>query len=168
MKLTIYRIFSFLLIPVAVLFGICVLLMIGAALSNPVILMPVFMLACIVIYSFAALNFLIKGIDGKKYFSRRSKYWLKITAIVSVLFALLIISQCLILLIHPEAMQQAITDAQSNFNESLPVSKVMMENFLRGTSYFFLVYSVILALHVMLSFQHLELYNYLFRDNTPS
>ena len=73
MKLTIYRIFSFLLLPMAILFTMGVLILLRAAFANPAMLFPLFLIACIVIYSFASLNFLIKGIDGNKNLGRSLK-----------------------------------------------------------------------------------------------
>lgn len=164
MRLTIYRILSFLLIPVAVIFTLCVIIMLGVALQNLAILLTMLIMACIAIYSFASLNFLIKGIDGKKHLRTRSKYLLKVTALVSALFVVMIISQCIILLLHPEAVQQSIAEAMTNFKGSLQFNKVEMENYLRAICYFFVTYGIVLGVHIIFSFQNLEAYNYLFLE----
>ena len=164
MKLTIYRIFSFLLLPIALLFAISVLLFIRAAFANPGMLIPLFIIACVTIYSFAALNFLIKGIDGKKYLGRSSKELLKVNAIVSILFSLLMISQCVVFIIQPEMLHQLAVQAKQNSGDELKISLDVFENYLRITSYFFLAYAIVLLIHTLLSFQFVRLYNFLFQN----
>jgi Na+/H+-translocating membrane pyrophosphatase len=82
----------------AILFAMGVLLFLSTAFANPALLFPLFLIACIVIYSFASLNFLIKGIDGKKNLKKSSKDWIKVNAIVSIVFALLMIIECVVFL----------------------------------------------------------------------
>ena len=164
MKLNIYRIFSFLLAPMAVLFSIFVLFLIRAAFENPAMLLPLFLIACIAIYSFASLNFLIKGIDGKKYLGKSSKELLKINAVISAFFAVLMISQCIIFLLHPEMLQQLVNQAKQNTGVDLKMSKASLGNYMRTISYFFLVYAIVLAIHIVMSFQYIRLYNYLFQS----
>jgi hypothetical protein len=167
MKLTIYRILSFLLLPIAIIFSISFLLFIRAAFSNPAMLFPLFLIACIAIYSFASLNFLIRGIDGKKYLGRSSKEWIKVNAVASAIFALLMISQCIIFLMHPEMLQDLVAQAKQNAGADLKISNAAMENYLRVTSYFFLLYAVVLFVHIIMSFQYIKLYNYLFQNQKP-
>ena len=120
MKLIIYRLLSFLLAPIAVLFSISALFLIGTALSNPAMLFPLFLIICIAIYSFASLHFLIKGIDGRKYLGKSSKDWLKVNAYACIIFALIIISEFIVFIMHPEILQQIIAQAKQCKCISLP------------------------------------------------
>ena len=163
MKLTIYRIFSFLLLPIAILFTMTVLLFLRAAFANPAMLFPIFLIACIVIYSFTSLNFLIKGIDGKRTLAKSSKDWIKVNAIVSIVFALLMITQCIVFLMHPEMIQDLVNQTKLNAGSDFKLSETDFENYFRITSYFFLAYASVLCIHVIMSFQYLKLYNYLFQ-----
>jgi len=164
MKLTIYRIFSFLLLPIAILFTMGVLLLLRAAFANPAMLLPLFLIACIVIYSFASLNFLIKGIDGNKSLGRSLKDLIKVNAIVSIVFALLMISQCIVFLMHPEMMQDLASQTKQNAGSDFKLSQADFENYFRITSYFFLAYAIVLFVHIIMSFQYLKMYNYLFQS----
>jgi hypothetical protein len=164
MKLIIYRIFSFLLLPVAVIYTIVFLMFIRAAFDNPTMLIPLFLVACVAIYSFASLNFLIRGVDGKKVLGRSSKEWLKVNAIVSSIFALLMISQCIVFILHPEMLRDLAAQAKQNAGADLKINNAAIENYLRVTSYFFLAYSIVLFIHIILSFQYIKLYNYLFQN----
>ena len=164
MKLTIYRILSFLLLPIAILFSMGFLLFIRAAFANPAMFFPLFLIACIAIYTFASLNFLIRGIDAKKFLGKSSKDWLKVNAIVSILFAVLMISQCVIFLNQPEMLSEMAAQAKENAGADLKMSAASFENYLRITSYFFLVYAVVLFVHIIISFQYLKKYAYLFQE----
>ncbi len=168
MKLTVYRILSFLLIPVAVIFSICILILITAALANPSLLMPLFLIACVSIYSFASLRFLITGIDGKKYLGKTSREFLRVNAFVSIVFALLMISQCIVLIIHPELIEQLARQTKQNAIAGLKLDANAMGNYMRITSYFFLIYALVLAVHILLSFQYMKQYNYLFRNDSSN
>ena len=164
MKLTLYRIFSFLLIPMAIIFAIMVIFLIGTSFSNPSMLFPLFMIACIAIYSFAALRFLIKGIDGKKYLSRRFKDWLKVNAYVSIVFAVLMISECVIFILHPSIMQQLVNEQMKTAKMPAPISNEDIFRYLQVITYFFLAYAIVLFVRVLMSLHYTKLYNYLFQN----
>ena len=163
MKLTIYRILSFLLVPMAILFAMGVLLFLSTAFANPALLFPLFLIACIAIYSFASLNFLIKGIDGKKNLKKSSKDWIKVNAIVGIVFPLLMIIECVVFLMHPEMMQDVVSQTKQNAGTNFKLSEADFENYFRITSYFFLAYAITLCIHIIMSFQYLKTYNYLFQ-----
>jgi hypothetical protein len=163
MKLTIYRILTFLLLPMAVFFTIFVLLLLRAAFSNPAMLLPLFLFACIAIYSFTSFSFLIQGIDGKKVLNPSVKDWIKANAIVSVIFALVIIGECIVFLIHPEMLTAIVKQMKENGGSDFKWSEADFEKYLRITSYFFLVYSLVLFVHIIMSFIYLKSYAYLFR-----
>jgi hypothetical protein len=127
-------------------------------------LLPLFIVSCVSIYSFAALNFLIKGIDGKKYLGRSSRDWLKVNAIVSIVFSLLMISQCILFIMHPEMLHDVAVQAKQNGGADLKVSLEVFENYLRITSYFLLVYAIVLLIHTLLSFQFVRTYSFLFQN----
>ena len=65
-SLTIYRIFSYILVTIAIILGFASLIALLIALSNPVLIISVFIIIAVVIYSFASFLFLNNGIDGKK------------------------------------------------------------------------------------------------------
>jgi hypothetical protein len=149
----------------ALLFAITVLLFIRAAFANPAMLLPLFLAACVSIYSIAALNFLIRGIDGRKFLGRSSKDWLKVNAIVSLIFGLMMISQCILFIMHPEMLQSIAAQARQNAGSELQVSDSTFESYLRFTSYFFLVYAAALCIHILLTFQYLRPYSFLFQND---
>ncbi len=148
----------------AVIFSIFIILLIGAAISNPPILVPLFLLICIVIYSFVSLKFLINGIDGKKYLGKTLKDLLKINALISIPFAILMISQCIIFIMHPDVLHQLTIQTMKTAGTEVKMDETQVENYLRIVSYFFLVYAIVLGLHILMSFKYLRQYNYLFQN----
>jgi hypothetical protein len=164
MKLTIYRILSFLLLPMAILFSIGVLLLLGAAFANPTMFIPLFLFTCIAIYTFCALNFLIRGIDSKKYLGRSSKDWIKVNAFGSIIYGLLAIVQGFYAISNPAAIEDLAKQLAQNGGPELKVTEVQLTQYIHGISYFLLVYGFVLIVHIIMSFGYISKYSYLFQN----
>jgi len=164
MKLTIYRIFSFLLLPIAVLFSMGVLTVFRAAFANPLLFIPIFFSASIAIYTFASLNFLIRGIDGKKLLGRTSKDWLIVNALVSIIYALTAIAQRFLVAIYPEVLKQYADNMKENAGSESAITSAQILQYLNGVSYFLLIYGMVLFIHIIFSFYYIKKYNYLFKE----
>ena len=65
---------------------------------------------------------------------------------------------------HPEMLHDIAVQAKQNGGDELKVPMETFENYLRITSYFLLVYAVVLLIHTLLSFQFLRMYNFLFQN----
>ena len=72
--MTIYRIFSYFLLVIAAILGIAALFALLFALSNPALLLSVFVIVAVVIYSIASFLFLLNGIDGKRQLIDRQRH----------------------------------------------------------------------------------------------
>ena len=164
MKLIIYRIFSFLLLPIAILFSVAVLLLIGAAFANPQLFISIFVATGVSIYTFASLNFLIRGIDGNKFLGKSSKDWFIVNALVSIIYALSAIAQQFILMLHPEIIENLAESAKNNAGSSLSLSHEQVIQLIKGSSYFIFIYGIVLFIHIIFSFYYLKKYNYLFQN----
>jgi hypothetical protein len=164
MKLTIYRILSFLLLPMAILFSIGVLLFLGAAFANPTMFIPLFLVTCIAIYTFCALNFLIRGIDSKKYLGRSSKEWIKVNAFGSIIYALIAIVQGFYAILNPAAVEDFAKQLEQNGGPDLKVTDVQLTQYIHGISYFLLVYGFVLITHIIMSFGYISKHGYLFQN----
>jgi hypothetical protein len=162
MKLTIYRIMSFLLLPMAILFAIGFLMFLRAAFANPPVFISLFFAASIAIYTFASLNFLIKGIDGKKILGRSSKDWLIVNAIVSIIYSLIAIFQRFVLSSNPAIVENYATALKNNGDIKTP--DVQINQLINGISYFLMIYGIVLFLHIILSFRYIKQYGYLFQN----
>ena len=70
-QITSYKILTFILLPFAALFGFFAFVMFFIGLANPVILLPVFIMACFCIYTIACMIFLVARFllpDPRRYF----------------------------------------------------------------------------------------------------
>lgn len=164
MKIAIYRVLSFLLLPVALVFGMSVLVFIRAAIENPSLLFPLFFIACVAIYTFASFNFLIRGIDGKNKIGKSSKEWLIVNAIVSILYALMAIAQRFLLMNHPEITAEYATQFKTNLGNNSNITEEVFIRYINGVSYFLLVYGIILFTHIIISFQYIRQYIHVFQN----
>ena len=66
-KLIVYRILTYLLLAIAGVISFFVFGGLMAALANPVMLFFVFLMVCVVIYSYCSFRFLSRGIDAHMY-----------------------------------------------------------------------------------------------------
>jgi hypothetical protein len=161
-KHTFYGILSIILIPVAVLFGIMAVFALLTALANPPMLLPVFMIACVAIYIFASRKFLTNGILRAQPCKKSLKDWIKVNAIVSIIFATLGILQSAALIIEPSLMNQALDTSLQMQGNPQAVPKETLLKAMKVMLYVFFVISVILLTHVIITFGLLKKYRYVF------
>lgn len=83
-SLKLYRILSFILIPLALLFAFIDIAFLITAMANPSVLIFVFAIACLVVYTFLSFSFLKRGIEREQHQSAKLKDWIKVNAYVSL------------------------------------------------------------------------------------
>jgi hypothetical protein len=163
--LTFYRIISFILLPIAGILGFFGLFALISALANPAFLLGVFMLACIVIYTFTSFSFLSKGITRQLPCKPSLRDWIRVNAFVSLAFAVLSLSQGFTYLGNA-AMQKQVLDmgmsmaAQSSAQASF--SRQYLSQIMNGTIYFMIFLATVLFIHIFITFRLLRQYKYLF------
>ncbi len=163
-KLAVYRIFSYFLIAIAAILGIASLFVLLVALSNPVLLISVFVIVAVVIYSFTSFLFLLKGIDGKRNLKPGMKDLIKVNAYVAFVFVTMNMFQSVSVISNPgilnDAMKQ-VTDLQ-NTQSPLPAGLIM--KIMKGVIWFLLFYAMILGVHISMTFRLLKQYAHLFGE----
>lgn len=163
-RLTLFRILTFALLPIAVMFGCMDILFLISALANPALLLMVFALAAFVIYTFASLRFLNRGIDPNKPCHPSLRDWIRVNAYVSLfLGALFFLNAISILGMSDASLKQFI----EQFRETQPNIPAMLTpafflSVLKGMAWFMLVVGIVLLTHIFLNFRILKLYAYLF------
>lgn len=164
-QIILYRILTYILVPVAAFLGFFTVLALFAALVNPAVLIGVFMLACIVIYTFSSLSFLNKGIIKKLPCKPSLRDWIRVNAFVSLLFASLSLFQSASLLSNPVSLQQAL-DAAISSQPNLPASLTpqLIKSVMSGSLYFMLFLSIILLIHIFFTFRLLPQYKQVFSN----
>ena len=161
----IYKILSFILLPIAALLGLVCLMSLLVALGSPAILLPLSMLICTVIYIISSFIFLQKGLVKGAKCNSSLKDWIKVNAYVSLFFASMMVWQFIALIIHPELFQQFINQAMAMQKDMPPDAKTVMPKILKDAMYFVFAFGVILLIHISLSLTFLKKYSALFEEN---
>ena len=87
-----YRIFSYILLVIAVFLGVLALLFLIASLGNAALLLSAFVITGVVLYSISSFLFLVNGIDGKQNLKARLKDLINVNGFVSIFFVLNIVA----------------------------------------------------------------------------
>jgi hypothetical protein len=163
-SLVLYRIFSYFLIAIAALLGIASLFALVIALSNPVLLISVFVIVAVVIYSFSSFFFLLNGIDGKQQLKPKTKDLINVNAYVALVFVMMNIFQSVSVISDPGVMNEAmkqLTELQGA-KSSLPTGLIL--KIMKGVIWFMLFYALILGTHISMTFRLMKQYAHLFGE----
>lgn len=161
--MTLYRIASYLLLMMAILLGAIDLMVLLIALANPAMLIQVFIIACVVIYSFTSFSFLIKGIDRQQLLRKRTKDLIKVNAYVSMGFGMLFLLQTIAIVSNPQLIGEAMKQAtQMQGAEAAQLTPQMLMKLMRYVLYFMCGYSIVLVLHVFYTLKLLKTHAHLF------
>ncbi len=113
---TVFRILSFILMPVAVLIGVIdATNFLPQALSTPQLLLPVFVMAAIVMYVFSSFRFYRNGINGTTVFTHKTKDFIKVNGYVAVGFSMLTLVQSIIVAVNKELFNHLIEMCKAMF-----------------------------------------------------
>ncbi len=166
--LKIFRILSYIMIPIACLFGLMGLLVLIPALMNPSMWLMLFLFASIVIYTFSSFKFLRSGIERNARCKPSLKDWIKVNAYVSlVMGGMFFINAIGILSLGPVALSDFVTqliDAQPNLPKGIKPEFII--SLLKGVAGFMLVCSIIIIAHVILGLGMVKKFGHLFSSPT--
>ena len=162
--LNIYKILSFILLPIAALLGIICLMSLLVALGNPSILLPLSMLICTVIYVISSFIFLQKGLIKGIKCDPALKDWIKVNSYVSLFFASMSVMQFITLMFQPIMLQQFTSQAMAMQKGMSPEAMAMMPKIIKSVMYFILTFGLILLAHIALSLSFLKQHGSLFDE----
>ena len=160
--LSAYKIISYILLPIAGLFGFMCLFMIFMALANPAIILPVGIMLAVVVYVILSFIFLIKGILQLKKLNPSLKSWIRTTAYCSLFLSVNILITGSAYLYKPLDMALLMDQSLAMQKNMTPVSPELLSNFFKGTLYFMIFFATTLLIHVFETFKFLKLYAALF------
>ena len=167
-QLTIFRILSFLLVPVAILFAIMdIFLFVMAISTNPTLLFFAFVMACFVIYVFVSIKFLMSNIDQQKTSSSSLKDWIKVNAYASLFVAVLFLMNSMAtFFINDINLRQLISEMMEQQPEiSGKFSLDVFIKMFRVISSIMFCISAITIAHILIQFKLLKRYDYLFHQS---
>ncbi|QEC40418.1 hypothetical protein [Pseudobacter ginsenosidimutans] len=167
-SLLLYRILSYALILVAGFLSLMLLAVIPAALANPVLLLFVFLIACVIIYSYTSFRFLTRGIDRRMYCKPQLRDLMKVNSYFTVGIAVLFIMQSITLLGNPHLADEAATQALDNMPPEANFGKEDIIKTLRFIERFFLIYGIVLLTHIFITYYYLKLFKGVFEQHTDN
>lgn len=148
-----YRLLTYILFAIGGFMTLMVLTMILAALANPILLFPVFVVACVVIYTYSSWRFLTKGIDGHMYCKPSLRDLIRVNGYGTIAFATLVGIQSLSLIMNPSMLNDIMEQAMSMQKTAAEGMEEMMTKIMHYLMRFLLAYSILLLIHVIISFR---------------
>ncbi len=167
-SLFVYRIVSYFLLVVAVILGIAALFGLLIALANPALLISVFVVVAVVLYSISSFLFLHNGIDGKQKLKSKLHDFIKVNAYVSIVFAVMNIVQSLVVIVDPSALTTAINDFTSAQQTKSPMPTGLFIKIMQVAMWFLLIYAILLGYHISATFRYLKQYAAIFDGQQKS
>lgn len=166
-QLTIYRILSFILVPIALIIGFLDLFVLIMGLSgNPAMLFIAFVMACLVIYAFASLRFLLHGIGNQRHCKPSLRDWIKVNAYGTLFIAgMFFLNSTGVFFLGDIQLQQMLSDVMEQQPELAgKISMETMVNMFKVVAVIMFIISVTAIIHVQIGFRLLRQYSYLFRS----
>lgn len=152
-NLIVYRIITYVLLAIGGFLALMILAMLLAALANPMLLLPIFLLTCVIVYTYCSFRFLSRGIDAHMYCRPSLRDLIRVNGYGTLGFATLTLLQCLMLINNPNTLNEVMDQALSMQKEQVEGMEEMMISFMHYTIRFLLIYSVLLLLHVFMTFR---------------
>ena len=167
-NLKLYKVFTYILIPIALLFGFLDLIILMISLANPSGLFGVFIIACFVLYTFTSFKFYKQGVEQNLQMKKSLKDFVKVNAFVSLFFAVLLISQSVYLLNNnlDESMKAMSDMANQQPGYSQEAFKKMAQSVIKGTCIFFIITGLICFFHVLITLRLLKKHEDLFESSS--
>lgn len=167
--LTIFRILTFILLPIAAMFGFMDLLFILSALANPALLLIAFIVGAFVIYSFVSLQFLIRGIDTGRPCKPGLRDWIRVNAFVSAFMGIMFLLNALSIFFSNDLMLRQYVSEFMKTQPNIPamLNLEMFMTIMKGMAYFMFFLAIILLVHIQLNFRLMKKYAHLFTAPKP-
>ena len=148
--LKLYTILTYILIPIALFFGFLDVLILFSSLANPSALIMVFIVACLVIYTFSSYKFLKAGIEREIVQPLKLKDWIKVNAYVSFFLCSLFFVNSISVLISTNAVLLKFIDEFLQQQPNMPkeITNALVLSLLRGVSVFLLITGITGIVHI--------------------
>lgn len=159
---TLYKILTYLLVPVGLLFALTTALLFAAAIQNPQLLLGLFMVACTAIYIFVSFYIVVGGINQDKPVGVVTKKWLIANGIVTGVYCGILFFTCASLTMSTENMNEFVTMFTNNFKRPEEISQDQMLGILKSSLIVAVVLSFLLLVHTLLSVRIVKQYQHLF------
>jgi amino acid permease len=165
-SIKIYKVLSYILLPIGYLFGFFDVLFLLSAIANPEALIFVFAIASLVFYIFLSHRFYQKGILSEQPFSSKTKDWIKVNAIVSLILCTLFLLNGLSILATSDAKLLQFIEEKAKVTPGIPFDFNMnlLVDITKKVSAVLLLTGFVGLPHVILTFRFLKQFSYLFEE----
>ena len=149
-NLKLYTVLTYILIPIALFFGFLDLLILFSSLANPSALIMVFIIACLVIYTFSSYKFLKMGLERELVQTLKLKDWIKVNAYVSFFLCSLFFVNSISVLVSTNAVLLKFIDEFLLQQPNMPkeITNALVLSILKGVSVLLLITGVIGIIHI--------------------
>jgi arginine exporter protein ArgO len=154
-NLILYRILSYILLIIAGILSLGVLVAFLSALANPVLLLGVFIMACVIIYSYTSWRFLTRGIDQNLPCKPSLRDLIRVNAFVTIGFSALTLFEAIVILTQPHLIT-TITEQMAAMQPSAEGAGAITPKSVELLFRFMLTYGVILLIHCFITFRLLK------------
>ena len=159
-----YKILSFILLPIGAFFGALGLFSLLSSLGNPYGLLSSFLIICTSIYIFTSFIFVYKAIISKKLSNPSLKDWIKVNGYVALFVSLSCIIDFITIKLKPSLLQD-LTNQAFTMKKGLPPETVtMMPQIISSVLYALLGFGIILFVHITISLSFLKTKSHLFGE----
>jgi len=148
----VYRILTYLFLPVAVLLSLSALSFFMMALGQPALLLPTFIIVAMIIYVFASFSFVQKAIVQQQAVKARLRDWIRVNAFVTGAIALLNIFQSVLLLFNPEQIQLVINQLAEVMAQTPGAPAYDLKSLVKWVLIISTALSSLLVVHIVLGF----------------
>lgn len=160
--MTLYRIATYILLAAAGLIALPVVLLIPAALGNPLMLVSLVIGAALVIYSYTSYRFLKMGVMEYFYCKPSLRTLIKVSSYISVGIAVLSVVEAIMMLAQPAKLRMHVEESLKQLPADAAVNEQFYTNFIMATPWIMLAYYLILIPHIFYTWKLLKQYRQVF------
>jgi hypothetical protein len=163
-NLKLYKVLTYILLPIAYFFIFLDVLFLISALANPSTLIFVFIIACLVIYTITSTQFLRNSIEKEKIQKAKFKDLIKVNAYVSLVLCSLFFLNSISILLSSNATLLKFIDELIEKQPGFPkeATPTLILSVLRGVAIFLFVTGTVGLLHINITLQLVKKNSHLF------
>ena len=149
-NLKLYTVLTYILIPIALFFGFLDVLILFSSLANPSALIMVFIIACLVIYTFSSYKFLKMGLEREIVQTLKLKDWIKVNAYVSFFLCSLFFVNSISVLVSTNAVLLKFIDEFLQQQPNMPkeITNALVLSILKAVSILLLITGIVGIVHI--------------------
>jgi hypothetical protein len=160
-----YGLLYIVLFPFGLLIGFSVVVSLIAALQNPTVLIPLFLMACMVIYTITSFIFYVKAVGQGQQCKPSLRDWIRVNAIVSGIVTAILLLESVAVVADPSLVNLGL-EKLKEMQQQLPMAEGQLARYILYMFYAILVYSLAMVIHIIYTFALLSKYkNYFLPDD---